>query len=56
MEVLRYSTDAWGQTVLEGVSWDLLGVFFFAAVAFVVIHALYMWRLAPRKQESIADE
>jgi len=49
VEVLRYSSNAWGQTTLEGVSWDLLGVFFIGAAAFIVIHALYMWLLAPKK-------
>jgi hypothetical protein len=49
VELLRHSQNAWGQTALEGVSWDLLGVFFFGAVAFIVVHALYMWRFAPKK-------
>lgn len=41
LEVLRYKTDAWGQRVLEGASWDLLWVFAAAAVIFIVFHAIY---------------
>ena len=47
MEFLRVSRDVYGREVLEGVSWDLIGVFFGAGVAFVVLHALYRWLLAP---------
>ncbi len=49
MEVFRYTTNAWGQSVLEGMSWDLLGVFFAAGCAFIVAHALYMWFFSPEK-------
>ena len=48
MEVLRYSSNAWGQRVLEGISWDLLPWFFGVAVGVIVIHALYM-RFVSRK-------
>ena len=41
MEVLRYSSNAWGQTVLEGVSWDLLPVFFGIGVVVIIGHALF---------------
>jgi len=44
MELLRYRTDAWGQRVLEGVSWDLLWVFVGVAVLFIVCHAVYTHR------------
>jgi hypothetical protein len=46
MELLRVSRDVWGREVLQGMSWDLLPVFFFAGVAFVVLHALYRALLA----------
>ena len=49
MEVLRYSSNAWGQKVLEGLSWDLLWVFFGISAVFIVLHALYMWLLPPKK-------
>lgn len=48
MELLRVSRNAWGQEVLLGVSWDLLWVFFGAAVALIVIHMLYASFWAPR--------
>ncbi|MEX2525002.1 MAG: hypothetical protein WD750_08595 [Gammaproteobacteria bacterium] len=40
IELLRYSSNAWGQRTLEGVSWDLLPVFVGLAVVFIVGHAL----------------
>lgn len=42
MEILRYSSNAWGQTVPEGVSWDLISVFFSAGLVFIILHALFM--------------
>ena len=44
MEILRYKSDAWGQRVLEGASWDLIWVFAAAALAFIVFHAIYTHR------------
>lgn len=49
MEVLRVSRDVWGQEVVQGLSWDLLPAFFFAAIAFIALHALYRWFLAPKR-------
>ena len=47
MEIFRVGHDAWGRSVLEGVSWDLLPIA--AGVGAVVIlgHAIY--RLIRRK-------
>ena len=42
MEVLRYGHDAWGQVVVNGVSWDLLWVAAGAGVALIVGHLI--WR------------
>ena len=39
MELFRYSSNAWGQKALEGVSWDLLPIFFGAALAVIILHA-----------------
>jgi len=44
MEILRYRSDAWGQRVLEGASWDLIWVFAAAALVFIVFHAVYTLR------------
>jgi hypothetical protein len=41
MEVLRYSSNAWGQTVLEGASWDLLPIFFGVGVLVIFCHAMF---------------
>ncbi|HSD68302.1 MAG TPA: hypothetical protein VLB07_02060 [Woeseiaceae bacterium] len=45
MEIFRYKSDAWGQRVLEGASWDLLWFFVGAALVFIVLHAIYKRRL-----------
>ena len=50
MEIFRYNSNAWGQRTLEGISWDLLWIFFIAGAVFIVLHALYMWLLAPGKK------
>ena len=52
MEILRYKSDAWGQRVLEGASWDLIWVFVAAALAFIVFHAIYTrLKLKPRQND-----
>jgi hypothetical protein len=48
MEIFRYKSDAWGQRVLEGASWDLLWIFVGAAVLFIVLHAIYKHRGSKR--------
>ncbi len=50
MEILRYKSDVWGQTILEGSSWDLIWVFAAAAVIFIVFHAIYTHRKLMRRQ------
>jgi hypothetical protein len=41
MDILRYSRNAWGQTTVDGVSYDLFWVFLAAALVFVVVHAVF---------------
>lgn len=48
MQILRVTRDLYGQETLQGVSWDLIPWFVGAAVAFIVVHALYMALWAPR--------
>ncbi|MFP6827941.1 MAG: hypothetical protein VCC36_02650 [Gammaproteobacteria bacterium] len=50
MEIFRVSRDVWGQEIVQGVSWDLLPVFFFAGAAFIVLHAGYRRFLAPKRK------
>lgn len=50
MELIRYSSNAWGQKAVEGLSWDLLWVFFGAGLVIIVLHALYMFFLAPKNK------
>ncbi len=52
MEILRVSRNAWGQEVLQGVSWDLLWVFVGAGIAFIVGHLIYSFICAKKKQKS----
>ena len=41
MELFQWGTDPWGQEVLIRVSWDLLYLFFWVGVGFIVFHAVY---------------
>jgi hypothetical protein len=50
MELVRVSTDAWGQQVLEGISWDLLPVALGVGAFVIIAHAL--WRAARRNRKS----
>lgn len=38
MEILRYGHDAWGQVVVNGLSWGLLPVAVGAGAAVIVVH------------------
>ncbi len=49
MELFRVSRDIYGREVLEGMSWDLLWVFFGLGVALIVGHALYRMLFAPKQ-------
>ncbi len=40
MEIFRYGHDAWGQVVVNGLSWSLLPVAFGGAVAVILVHLL----------------
>jgi len=40
-DFVRTSTDAWGQQVLEGISWDLLPVAVALGAAVIIGHAIY---------------
>jgi len=46
VNLLRYGHDAYGASVLNGVSWDLLPVAFWAGVAVIVGHLI--WRAVRR--------
>ena len=55
MEFLRYRSDAWGQQVLDGVSWELVWVFVVAGFVCVIVHAVYAkWR--NKLKQSASDE
>lgn len=41
MDLFQWGTNPWGQETLIRVSWDLLYLFFWAGVAFIVFHVVY---------------
>jgi hypothetical protein len=47
VDVLRYGHDSYGEQVVNGASWDLLPVAFWAGVAVIVIHLI--WRAVRRR-------
>lgn len=47
MQILRYGHDTYGERLVNGVSWDLLPVAFWAGVAVIVIHLV--WRAVSRR-------
>jgi len=49
-EILRFGRDVYGRETLEGVSWDLIGVFFALGLAVIVVHAVYRRFFAPSNE------
>jgi hypothetical protein len=47
MDLLRHGHDSFGAEVVNGVSWDLLPVAFWAGVAVIVGHLV--WRAISRR-------
>lgn len=47
MEMMRHGHDAYGEPVVNGVSWDLLPVAFWAGIAVIVVHLV--WRALSRR-------
>ncbi len=41
MDIFRYTSNAWGETTLQGVSWDLLWIFVGLSLTFVTFHLIY---------------
>jgi hypothetical protein len=41
MNILRYGHDSYGEQVVNGASWDLLPVAFWAGIAVIVGHLVY---------------
>ncbi|MFL2770172.1 MAG: hypothetical protein ACJZ9F_04095 [Rhodospirillaceae bacterium] len=41
MELFRHSRDVYGQTILEGVSWDLFYITVGVAVVFIAGHLIF---------------
>jgi hypothetical protein len=47
MNLFRYGHDTFGERVINGASWDLLAVAFWAGVAVIVAHLV--WRAVSRR-------
>lgn len=41
MDLLRYGHDPYGERIINGASWDLLPVAFWAGVVIIVVHLIY---------------
>ena len=41
MSILRYGHDSYGEQVVNGASWDLLPVAFWAGIAVIAVHLVY---------------
>lgn len=50
MEFFRVSRNVWGQESVQGMSWDLLPVFFWAGVLVIVGHAIYCRLIAGKRK------
>jgi hypothetical protein len=50
MQLVRTTANAWGDTALEGMSWDLLPVAFGLGVLVIVAHLA--WRAIRRSRGS----
>jgi hypothetical protein len=48
MELFRRGHDAWGQEVVNGLSWDLLDVALVVGLAVIVVH--FVFRAFTRKR------
>jgi hypothetical protein len=48
MNIFRHGHDAWGQPVVNGLSWDLLGLAAGVGVAVIVVH--FIFRAFSRKR------
>jgi hypothetical protein len=48
MELFRVSRNVWGQEILQGMSWDLLPIFFGVGAVFIIFHMIYRWLLTPK--------
>jgi hypothetical protein len=48
LDIVRLSRDVYGRETLEGMSWDLIPVFFGLGLAVIVVHIVYRRWFAPR--------
>ena len=55
MELFQWDTNPWGQEVLIRISWDLLYLFFWAGIAFIVFHVVYAAVWLPRLAREAAN-
>lgn len=50
MEFFRVSRNVWGQETIQGISWDLLPVFFWLGVLVIVTHIAYCWLYSGKRK------
>ncbi len=49
MELFRYSSDVYGQRVLEGISWDLFWVVVGISAISIIVHVIVKLLLEKKK-------
>jgi len=54
MDWVRFSRSVYGQEAVQGAAWDPLWLFVGAALAFIVLHAL--WRATRRRSKAGAGQ
>ena len=55
MEFLRRAANPWNQDVLIGISWDLMWAAVIGGLAFLVVHAVYVWRTPESESTAVAE-
>lgn len=50
MSIFRMGHDEWGRVTVDGLSWDLLTLAFWGAVAVIVAHAIVYALTAGRRR------
>ena len=52
MEIFRRAANPWNQEVLIGISWDIMWAAAWAGLAFIVFHALFVWRSGSKPEDA----
>lgn len=53
MSIFRYTSNAWGEKTLEGISWDLLWLFIGVSLTAITIHFFYKLIMNKKIKETL---